>query len=244
MISLYNKEIEKVSQLFKNAKISETSKINAWPSSDNEELILRNDMAMDLGGGEAFGISGILFTTDDTLVPQNQIFTDGPSILELAEQKSDVEINYARFVLIRLKKDVMENKSAQQLYAIFRKLDYLRYHIYPQGFALRMSAVQHREIVRVSKNAVENKIDFEKVGAAFINAYLALSEVEAIQIYFMTSLQKTDAFKQLDLISKKSNEITESLNEIFKGLKMDCTTCGQKELCNEIEGLKELHSSL
>lgn len=245
MFNLYNGEIAKTKEIFSNATGAvplETSQ--AWSVLENEELILKSDMAMDLGGGEAFGISGILFTTDEVVVPQNQIFTCGPSILELSKLNSEAEINYARFVVIRLKKEAVKNKTSQQLYGIFRKLDYVRYHIFPDGFALRISTVQHREVVRVSKSAVERMIDFESVGTSFINAYSALPEVDAVQIYFLTSLQKSDELKRLDEISRKSNDITESLNEIFKGLKMDCSTCAQKPLCDEIEGLKELHASL
>lgn len=245
MLNLYNKEIVNTQSLFsQNAgSVPVAAPQNAWPVLKNEDLILKSDMSMDLGGGEAFGISGILFTTEEKLVSENKVIVSGPSLLEL-EQNQPAEINYARFVVIRLKSEAIENKTTQQLYAIFRKLDYVRYHIFPNGFALRISTVQHREAVRISKTAVENKISFERVGQAFVNAYMALPEVDAVQIYFMTSLKKSDVFKQLDLISKKSNEITESLNEIFNGLKMDCSVCAQKTLCDEIEGLRDLHSKL
>jgi hypothetical protein len=35
--------------------------------------------------------------------------------------------------------------------------------------------------------------------------------------------------------------ITDSLNHIYENLKMDCSVCGQKAICDEVEGLKEMH---
>ncbi|MCQ2575174.1 MAG: hypothetical protein MJ162_00425 [Treponema sp.] len=239
-MKLYDKEIQKVQTIFSQLNPQVYSAEKPWPVSESEELILKSDMAVDLGGGEAYGISGILFTTKEDLVTENKVIVTGPSITESAKIEAE-EVNYARFVIIKLKKSAVENKTTQQLYAIFRKIDYLRYHIFLEGYAMRISAVQHRESVRISKKAVSEGVEFDSVGAALIKAYCALPEVDSVQIYFCTSLKKTELFRQLDSISRKSNDITESLNEIFKGLKMDCNTCAQKPLCDEIEGLKELH---
>jgi len=239
-MKLYNKEIQKVQNIFSKLNAVELNAAESWPVSEKEELILKSDMAVDLGGGEAYGISGILFTTEDEFISENKVIVAGPSIKELAESKSE-EINYSRFVIIKLKKAAIENKTTQQLYAIFRKIDYIRYHVFLKGYALRISAVQHREAVRISKEAVTEGVNFGAVGAAFIQAYSSLPEVEAVKVYFCTSVEKSEIFKELDSISKKSNDITESLNEIFKGLKMDCNTCAQKSLCDEIEGLREMH---
>lgn len=244
MLTIFNKEIREVQNIFSSAQSIEYKSSESWPINENEELILKNDMAMDLGGGEAFGISGILFTTEDGLVDRNRIIIEGPNLIECASTAAEKEINYSRFVVVKLKKSAVEEKTSQQLYAIFRKLDYVRYHIFPKGFVLRISAVQHREVVRLSKEAINECISFEKVGNAFISAYLELTEVESVQIYFCTSYVKNDNFSNLDKISRRANEITESLNEIFKGLKMDCSTCGQKELCDEIDGLRELHQKV
>lgn len=242
MLNIYDKEILNVQNLFLSENTTNFSPVTPWQQQEADQLILKSDMAMDLGCGESYGVSGILFTTDESLVPENCISLCGP---DLQSYRNDFrDINYARFVIIRLKKETLENKDSQQLYGIFRKIDYVRYHIFLKGVSFRISAVQHREAVRVSKNAAEDGVSFTAVGSAFIKAYSELPEVEAVHIYFASGVEKQSIFKDLDKISRKSNDITESLNEIFKGLKMDCNTCAQKSLCDEIEGLKELHGKL
>lgn len=75
-----------------------------------------------------------------------------------------------------------------------------------------------------------------------INAYRKRPEVEAVSIYFVTE-------QDIDYIFLKSEahrceQITDSLNNIFNGLTMDCSTCSSRELCDEIDGLRQLHMSI
>lgn len=245
-MELYTKEINKLKELFSHRPLLQISSDKSWPKAPSEEIILKSDTAFELGGNTADAISGILFTTSKTLVPSNQVYVSGMELNEinsLAESEKE-NINYSRFVIVCLKDSAIQNKTSQQLYGIFRKLDYIRFHAFIKGFALRISSVQHREVVRVSKEAIQNGITLSQVGNSFINAYCELPEVEAVHIYFTTSPQKDSIFKELNQTSKKAYEITESLNEIFQGLKMDCSTCSQKAICDEIEGMKELHQNL
>ena len=96
--------------------------------------------------------------------------------------------------------------------------------------------------VRVSKEAVSHGINFAAVGQGLINAYRKRPEVEAVSIYFVTE-------QDIDYIFLKSEahrceQITDSLNNIFNGLTMDCSTCSSRELCDEIDGLRQLHMSI
>jgi hypothetical protein len=41
--------------------------------------------------------------------------------------------------------------------------------------------------------------------------------------------------------AKKVRDITKTLSKILEGMSTDCHTCNLKEICDEVEGLKELH---
>ena len=41
--------------------------------------------------------------------------------------------------------------------------------------------------------------------------------------------------------AKKVHDITMTLSKILEGMPTDCTTCGLKDVCDEVEGLRELH---
>ena len=39
---------------------------------------------------------------------------------------------------------------------------------------------------------------------------------------------------------KKSEQITKAIDHIFKNLTKDCKACSLKQICDEVEGMKEL----
>ena len=41
--------------------------------------------------------------------------------------------------------------------------------------------------------------------------------------------------------AKKANDITNTLTHILEGLPTDCSVCSLKGICDEVEGMKELH---
>lgn len=122
-----------------------------------------------------------------------------------------------------------------------RATDYVRYHAFLKGYMMRISAVREREPVRVSKEAVSHGINFAAVGHGLINAYRKRPEVEAVSIYLSRSRILITYFKSE---AHRCEQITDSLNNIFNGLTMDCSTCSSRELCDEIDGLRQLHMSI
>ena len=47
--------------------------------------------------------------------------------------------------------------------------------------------------------------------------------------------------KDLAATAKKVDAITLTLNHIMDGLATDCSVCSFKPVCDEVEGMKELH---
>ena len=45
----------------------------------------------------------------------------------------------------------------------------------------------------------------------------------------------------LKALAKKSADVTGTLTHIFEGLPTDCSVCALKDICDEVEGMKELH---
>jgi len=247
MICQYDPLITEARTLFSNFSSLKTATAPSWESIPREELILKGDAAFELGGNGASATSGIFFTTNLTMVPESNVQVCDQVFTCPQNFNMESSINYAKFVFVRLKADAVENKDSQQLYGLFRKLEYVRYHAYLKGFAIRISSAQHREVSRVSAQAVKEGVSLDAIAQAFKDAYLSIPEVEAVQIYIAAipkDMSDSGAFKQLEGLSLKSEAITDSLNVIFKGLKMDCSTCGQKELCDEIDGIKDLHKSM
>lgn len=199
-----------------------------WPMK--EQPVLRSDMAYELGGGDRWAVGGLAFTREDIDLTdgiRSGVYLAGPDLAEV-----DRDISYARFTLIRL-------AETDELYRVMRKADYVKYRIHPEGYLLRISSVREREPVRVSREALAKGLSFEKVGRLFLREYLKLPEVESAQVYFITAPEAD--YECLYRYAHRFEQITDSLNHIFNGLQMDCNTCGLKAVCDEVEGLKELH---
>lgn len=246
MLRIYDKQISELNNLLnsKEAKTSSFDSENILDLLEREELILRSDTAIELGNDNSYAISSILFTTDIN-VP-NSIEIIGQDIQELIKNKNCTKSNYSRIVIVKLKADAVENKSSQQLYGIFRKLEYLRFNLFIKGLSFRISSIQNKEAVRISNDLIKKNVSFTQIGNTLINEYLKFPEVEAVKIIFIsnTNTEFNKIFEKIKTIANQVNNITDSLNEIFKGLKMDCSVCAQKQLCEEIDGLRELHGNI
>ena len=121
---------------------------------------------------------------------------------------------------------------------MIRSMEYVRYHVFPTGYMVRVSSTSYEEQVRVSKEAVKRGINFAAVGAAYLEKYRAVKGVKAAQIVFITD---EAVVKALQPNAKKVEDITKTLSHILDGLPTDCSHCTLKPVCDEVEGMKEMH---
>ena len=104
---------------------------------------------------------------------------------------------------------------------------------------MRISAASQREMVRVGKTALEKGLGFEQVGKLFLQSYHKNPQVEAVKLVFITL--SDFPYEELEIYIKKAEEITKAIDHILKNLSMDCNVCSLKQICDEVEGMKELH---
>ncbi len=236
-MNLYDGEIEKLTTMLESHGTKKLPLQKEWEMTDKENLILKSEMAYELGGGSNQAVSAIAFTQNEELVPEDAVYLVGDDLCDI---KND--ISYARITVIRLNSEYIKKHDDNALYASMRATDYVRYHAFPKGYMMRISAVREREPVRVSREALSRGINFASVGLGLISAYRKRPEVEAVSIYFVTD-QKTD-YSFLKNEAHRCEQITDSLNHIFNGLTMDCSTCSSRELCDEIDGLRQIHMNI
>lgn len=259
---LYDRDISALRKVLRDMNPRRLPDKKSWNCTDQEALVLRSDMAFELGGGGKEAVSGLAFTTDISLLAADMcdaeqedprsprraglrkesfyeesggVFLAGKDLPEIRE-----DVSYARITLLCL--DGLEGLEPQQLYSVFRRIEYTRYHIYPEGYMMRISAVKEREPVRISRQALRDGMDFAQVGACFAEQYKRHPQVRAVRTYFVTD--PAADYGLLWSYAHRFEQITESANQVFRGFSMDCTTCGQRQLCQEIDGLRELHRGM
>ena len=202
-----------------------------WKDVGENGFILRRDAAFELGGSGLPSVNCTLPTTSG-LVEEDEVLLYGPDMDEITE-----DVPFARIVLLETE-DLGEEDDQEKAFAAIRSLGFVRYHIFPAGYMIRVSAESCEEQVRVSRKVAAAGIRFAYVGAAYIRKYLALPEVKHVRIIFVTD---PGLVPRLVPFAPKADEITKALTHILDGLPTDCGHCAMKPVCDEVEGMRELH---
>ena len=205
---------------------------SSWNEVSDRSMILRSDMAYELGSGRYDGLGLTLITDNKALVETDSLELYGN---DLPAIKADGP--YARIALVLVASDVMG--EGDHLYSAIRRLEYTRYHFYPEGFMNRISSSKHKESVRVSKESLRSGLTFSEAGSMMIKKFKENPEVRAVRLIYVTA----DDFDygKLFSLSCDAEEITKTIDHILKNVQMDCKICNLQEICNEVEGLRELH---
>lgn len=223
-MDFFNSLIAEVNNLIDCLKRKSFSyeKSGTWQDIGYNEVILQRDTASEL--------EGVGFNLITTRSVNDEIVVIGDDIPVI-----DGNRKFARVCVIQ----VEETEEQQKAYNLIRKIEYTKYHVFPEGYMIRTTSRSHKEAVRVSEKAVKNGIDFSKVGNLLINKYKENSAVKGVKVIFVTD-ENAD-YKAFEEIARKNNDITETLNHVMNSVNFDCNTCKLKPICDEVEGMKELH---
>ena len=207
----------------------------AWEDSGEFELVMLRDAAYELGGGGHSAVNFTLVTTDPKLIDRDEILLYGP---ELGELRRDSD--YARITILHVGDiESDDENNTEDAFRAIQDMDFIKYHVFPRGYMIRTSSESSREQIRVSKSALRKGISFERVGADFISQYKKNPNILNVRMIFLTA---PDAdYQGAKKLAKSAKDITLSLTRILEGMPTDCGSCQLKTICDEVEGLKELH---
>lgn len=236
-MELYNPIIRKVEEQVGSStpRVFSYNPSQAWTDTGNFELVMLRDAAFELGGDHKPAVNFTCVTTSPQLVNKDEILVYGPDLNEL---KSDSA--YARITLLRVADIESDDEDdTEQAFRAIQDMDFVKYHVFPKGYMIRTSSESNREQVRISKEAVRDGISFEKIGNTFIRQYKKNPNILNVKLLFITA---SDAdFPALAKSAKNVYDITMSLTKILEGMPTDCGSCNLKSICDEVEGMRELH---
>lgn len=202
-----------------------------WTDLGSSELVLQKDAAYELGAQGKGSANYVLFTSSSDLVNEDKVVLIGKDMPEI-----NGNCDFARIVLLRI--GVMDDDD-EKVYRMLKDIEFAKYHVYPEGYMVRMSPESFREQIRVSKNALKKGISFKSVGMNYIAAYKKDPNVLNSTVIFITD--PAFDYGELKNMAKKAHDITGTLTHILEGLPTDCSICALKDVCEEVEGMKELH---
>ena len=214
-----------------SAKVWDYSPADCWTDIGSSELVLQRDAAYEMGALGKGSANYVLFTASSELVNKDQVILYGP---DMGQIKGDCD--FARIVLLRV--GVLDDDD-EAVYRTLKDIEFAKYHVYPEGYMVRMSPESSREQIRVSKKALAKGISFRSVGASYVAEYKKDANVLNATVIFITD-PKAD-YASLQAAAKKASAVTGTLTHILEGLPTDCSICALKDICDEVEGMKELH---
>lgn len=214
-----------------SAKVWDYSPADCWRDVGSSELVLQRDAAYEMGAMGKGSANYVLFTSSNELVNKDQVILYGP---DMGQIKGDCD--FARIVLLRV--GVLDDDD-EAVYRTLKDIEFAKYHVYPEGYMVRMSPESSREQIRVSKKALAKGISFRSVGASYVAEYKKDANVLNAAVIFITD-PRAD-YASLQAAAKKASAVTGTLTHILEGLPTDCSICALKDICDEVEGMKELH---
>ena len=232
-MELYNALIKQTLAEFedKPKKSYDFNPASAWKDVGSSELVLQKEAAYELGARGKGSANYILYTSSAELAGKDRVIVCGRDLKEISG-----DCDFARIVILRI--GVLDDDD-EKVYRTLKDIEFAKYHVHPEGYMVRMSPESHREQIRVSKKAVADGISFEKLGANYIAEYKKNPNVVNATVIFATD--PTLDYAKLQALAKMSVDVTGTLTHIFEGLPTDCSVCALKDICDEVEGMKELH---
>ncbi|MBQ7888959.1 MAG: hypothetical protein IJ356_04285 [Erysipelotrichaceae bacterium] len=193
-----------------------------WKSLDEHHMILRKNAAYELDG------TGFNLLTSEVVL--DEIVVIGPELNQIRYDQK-----FTRIAIVQIEVD----KTEQKAYTLIKKIDYVKYHLFPDGMMMRSTSRSHKESIRVSKKAIEKGITFQNLGSLMICKMKEIAKVKGVKMIFITD-PKAD-YEIFETMAEKQHMITETLNHVMNSVKFDCNTCNLKAICDEVEELRELH---
>jgi len=205
-----------------------------WTENQDYELILQKDTAFELGGRGFDSVNYTLVTTDSDYVEKDETVVYGQELQNISK-----DTYYARIAVVKVRDNDIWNTDSEKLYQMLSDIDFIKYHIFPKGYMFRNSGQTGREQVRVGKKELKEGMTFEYIGNTIIRHFKRNPEILSVKLIFITA--DSADYKKIREAAEKTTEIRRSLSMINKNLPTECSVCGIRDICNEVEGLKELH---
>ncbi len=223
-MKFFDSLILETEQLISSSRKQTFSKTAPWDDLGQNQMILRRDTAFELAG-----VGFNLITSSEV---SDGILIVGDDLNKIRENR-----RFARIVLVQIQDD----SDAQAEYVLIKKIDYAKYHTFPDGYMMRSTSRSHQEAVRVSKSAVKNGVNFRRIGSLLIEKYHEIPAVKGVTVIFVTAPDID--YAEIERIAEKNHAIVETLNHVMNQIVFDCDTCNLKAVCDEVEGMKALHFS-
>lgn len=204
-----------------------------WPTGGGRNIVLKEDMALELGSPEKESVSCLLWTENLPGIADGRITLIGPDFPE-SEGKS---LPFGKVVLVGV-----EGFTEDNAYDRHKELDFLRYDLDLKGFMMRAVSQYMREWCRISREALVQGFSATVLGSALMALFKDRPYVKAVEVIFFTS--STSDVSRLREITAPAEQIIAAMNKMASEMDFECGSCDYQDVCDEAEGLKRMRDKL
>lgn len=231
-MEIFNSLIRETRELLpENYRVWDYDPEDCWFDNGRSELVMQREAAYELGASGKGSANFVAFTSSPDLTDKSRVLLYGKDLGEITG-----DCDFARIVFLRI--GVLDAED-EVVYRTLKDIEFSKYHVYPKGYMVRMSPESFREQIRVSRDALREGITFRSIGNRYISEYRKNLNVLSAEVIFLTDPEVN--YAALRNLAKKSGDITSTLTHILEGVPTDCSICSLKDICDEVEGMKELH---
>lgn len=192
----------------------------------NTSFVMDKDTALMLGGYPKESINLIISSSDSKEIK------DGTFIIGSDSLSHDV--SFGKIVLLKTK-DIPDDKIYDYTQSTLMKDTQMRF----ENVMNRTSPQNYYTNLKISKKAIADGFSFDRMAHTIHEEFLKLPEVLECMVILITG--DSPIYKELIPLAENLKDVTVALNHIFDGIDMDCSSCSWSEICDEIEGLREMH---
>ncbi len=229
---IHDTYIAQIEQLLSNKGKETDIRENVWEIKNFSDYILDSETALELGSTKIKNANLNLCTSEKSF--DDKIVIIGNDIQKL---KGRVD-SFSKVVIVSLKEEADENTLFRSIKAISRA----RLGLNLKGTMLKSTTSDSLECFRISKESYKKGFDFSILGSTLINKLKTFDEVKNVQIYYIVENEEL-TIKLLEY-QEKIQKVTGALNHVFDDIELDCGSCTIKEICDEVEGMRESHKKM
>ena len=223
---LFDNEIKELQLLLNNLDLKELSITDNLIENVTNNMIFNSDCAFELGKDKSLSFE----LPSGEIEIEDKLYLCGKDLNEI-----DSDADFIRITLLNVRDDKLGGNA---LYDRLEQIKLVKYKVSPKGYMLRTS-VGNKEKVRVSKDL---DASFSQIGSAYLKEYKKLSYVNNVTIIFIVG--ECALYDKFVALANKKKEISDALDHILKGMVVsDCDACSVKELCDEVQELREIHKN-
>lgn len=230
-MKVFDETIRKMEALLGNYSARLLPPLEGYPTEKEKVFLFPEDAYCSLGGRNVPSSYSFSYTSDPALVAKEQSYLIGKDLPELSG-----EVPFVHAVMLRLSEN---EKNDQELYGMFRRIEYTRYSLFPAGYMVKVNTNQLKEGALVGFEAKEKGLNFAALASLFASSFRKEKSIVAVKQYFVTD--PSFPYGEFASLASSSERIIVTLDHIMKKLVMDCSSCEFKGVCDEIEGMRELH---